>query len=75
MKSPRRVAFFMWTVTWGRILTCDNLKKRGLVLAGWYCMCKADDESVDHFFIHCWAARKLWSLVFHSMGIDWVLPS
>ena len=35
VKAPPRVAFFMWTVAWGRILTCDNLKKRGLVLAGW----------------------------------------
>uniref|UniRef100_A0A2N9HMI8 Reverse transcriptase zinc-binding domain-containing protein n=1 Tax=Fagus sylvatica TaxID=28930 RepID=A0A2N9HMI8_FAGSY len=32
VKAPPRVAFFMWTVAWGRILTCDNLKKRGLVL-------------------------------------------
>ena len=32
VKSPRRVAFFMWTVAWGRILTCDNLRKRGLVV-------------------------------------------
>uniref|UniRef100_A0A2N9J584 UBC core domain-containing protein n=1 Tax=Fagus sylvatica TaxID=28930 RepID=A0A2N9J584_FAGSY len=29
VKSPRRVAFFMWTVAWGRILTCDNLRKMG----------------------------------------------
>ncbi len=45
------------------------------MLAGWCCMCKVDDESVDHLFIHCWAARMLWSLVFRSVGIDWVLPN
>jgi hypothetical protein len=38
-------------------------------------MCKVDDESVDHLFIHCWAAWMLWSLVFRSVGIDWVLPN
>ena len=70
VKSPRRVAFFMWKVTWGWILTYDNLKRRGLVLVGWCCMCKADDELVDHLFIHFWAAQKLWSLVFRSVGID-----
>jgi hypothetical protein len=69
VKSPRRVAFFMWTVAWGRILTYDNLRKRGLVLVGW-CLSKNDDESVDHLFIHCWAARMLWSLVFRAVGID-----
>uniref|UniRef100_A0A2N9GY16 Reverse transcriptase zinc-binding domain-containing protein n=1 Tax=Fagus sylvatica TaxID=28930 RepID=A0A2N9GY16_FAGSY len=25
VKAPPRVAFFVWTATWGRILTCDNL--------------------------------------------------
>jgi hypothetical protein len=75
VKSPRRVAFFMWTVAWGRILTCDNLRKRGFVLASWCCMCKGDDESVDHLFIHCWAARRLWSSVFRAVGIDWVFPN
>jgi hypothetical protein len=59
VKSPRRVAFFMWTVAWGRILTCDNLRKRGFVLARWGYMCKNDDELVDHLFIHCCAAWLL----------------
>jgi hypothetical protein len=45
------------------------------VLARWCCTCKDDDESVDHFFIHCRAARVFWSLVFRSVGIDWVLPN
>jgi hypothetical protein len=29
VKAPRRVAFFMWTVAWGQILICDNLRKKG----------------------------------------------
>uniref|UniRef100_A0A2N9FDA3 Protein DETOXIFICATION n=1 Tax=Fagus sylvatica TaxID=28930 RepID=A0A2N9FDA3_FAGSY len=28
-KAPQRVSFFVWTATWGRILTCDNLMRRG----------------------------------------------
>ncbi len=64
----------MWTVAWDRILTCDNLRKRGFVLAGWCCLCKAADESVDHLFLHFRIARVIWSLVFRSVGIDWVLP-
>jgi hypothetical protein len=27
VKAPPRVAFFVWTATWGRILTCDNLMR------------------------------------------------
>jgi hypothetical protein len=74
VKAPPRVAFFMWTVAWGWILTCDNLKKRGFVLAGWCCMCKNAEESVDHLLLHCWAARQLWNFVFQFVGIVWVLP-
>uniref|UniRef100_A0A2N9FRJ8 Reverse transcriptase domain-containing protein n=1 Tax=Fagus sylvatica TaxID=28930 RepID=A0A2N9FRJ8_FAGSY len=75
VKAPPRVAFFMWTVAWGRILTCDNLKQRGLVLAGWCCMCKNADESVNHLLLHCGVARQLWSFVFQFVGIEWVIPS
>uniref|UniRef100_A0A2N9FD38 SMP-LTD domain-containing protein n=1 Tax=Fagus sylvatica TaxID=28930 RepID=A0A2N9FD38_FAGSY len=41
VKAPRRVAFFVWTAAWGKILTCDNLMRRGYSwLAGWCCMCR-----------------------------------
>uniref|UniRef100_A0A2N9FC99 Reverse transcriptase domain-containing protein n=1 Tax=Fagus sylvatica TaxID=28930 RepID=A0A2N9FC99_FAGSY len=74
LKAPPRVAFFMWTVAWGRILTCDNLKKRGFMLAGWCCMCKSADETVDHLLLHCRMARHLCNFVFQFVGVDWVLP-
>ena len=45
------------------------------MLAGWCCMCKNADETVDHLLLHCCAARHLWSFVFQFVGIDWVLPS
>ena len=73
VKAPPRVSFFMWTVAWGWILTCDNLKKKGFVLASWCCMCKNAEETVDHLLLHCWVARQLWNFVFLFVGIDWVL--
>ena len=30
VKVPRRVAFFVWTVVWGKILTMDNLGRPGM---------------------------------------------
>ena len=74
VKAPLRVAFFMWTVVWGRILTCDNLKKKGFMLAGWCCMCKSANETVDHLLLHCRMGRHLWNFVFQFVGVDWVLP-
>jgi hypothetical protein len=34
-KAPRRACFFVWTAAWNKILTCDNLSKRGYTLTSW----------------------------------------
>ena len=34
VKAPRRISFFTWTAARGKILTCDNLMRRGHILAG-----------------------------------------
>uniref|UniRef100_A0A2N9F8U3 Reverse transcriptase domain-containing protein n=1 Tax=Fagus sylvatica TaxID=28930 RepID=A0A2N9F8U3_FAGSY len=34
-KVPPRVAFFSWIAAWGKALTIDNLRKRGLIIQSW----------------------------------------
>ena len=63
-KAPPRVAFFIWMAAWGKILTCDNLMRRGYTMVGWYCMCQCDGETVDHLLLHCPAIQSLWNFVF-----------
>jgi|UniRef100_A0A2N9FF34 hypothetical protein len=75
VKAPRRISFFLWTAARGKILTCDNLMKRGHVLAAWCCMCKKGWETVDHLLIHCEVAAALWGFIFQRFGIQWVLPA
>ena len=53
MKVPKKVSFFLWTTTLGKILTLDNLTKRGFSLVNWCCMCRSNAETVDHLLIHC----------------------
>jgi hypothetical protein len=73
-KAPQRVSFFVWTAAWGRILTCDNLMRRDYTMAGWCCMCHCDGETVDHLLLHCPEVHALWSFVFRSFHIQWVIP-
>ena len=40
----------------------------------WCIMCRCNGETVDHLLLHCGKAYRLWSLVFRSFGISWVLP-
>jgi hypothetical protein len=74
VKVPPRVSFFVWTITLRKILTLDNLRKRGLIVVGWCCMCKKSEESMDHFLLHCEVARNLWSALFTLFDVTWVMP-
>jgi hypothetical protein len=73
-KVPPRVAFFIWTVALGRILTADNLRRSNIILVDWCCLCKEDGETIDHLFLHCKVARELWNSVFNLFGMAWVMP-
>ena len=74
IKVPSRVSFFLWTATRDSILTIDNLVKRNLSLVNWCCLCRCDEETVDHLLIHCKFAHGLWSEVFLMFGLQWVMP-
>ena len=69
VKAPRRVSFFLWSAAWGKILTCDNLMRRGFAMAGWCCMCRSVGETRPHLLIHCVMASDLWHLVLRSFGV------
>ena len=73
VKAPRRVSFFVWTTALGKILTADNLRKSSYFIVDWCCMCRCDGEFVNHLLIHCGVALQLWSFVFRSFGVAWVL--
>ena len=74
VKAHRHVSFFVWTVVWDKILAGDNLRDRGFDFVDWCIMCCCNGETVDHLLLHCEKAYRLWSLVFRSFGISWVLP-
>ena len=71
---PKRVSFFAWEAIWGRILTMDQLKRRGWALPSRCYLCKADEELANHVLICCPKATMIWHLIFALFGVHWFCP-
>ena len=72
--APVKVAFLVWEASHEKILTIDNLQKRGITLVNRCFMCKVDVESVDHLLLQCKVAWTLWEIAISCLGICWVSP-
>ena len=66
---PSKVDFFAWEASWGRMLTLDNLKRRGRALANRCFLCGEGEETIDHLLIHCSKTRILWELLLAIFGV------
>ena len=71
---PPRLRFFGWEASWGKVLTLDQLKRRGRALANRCFLCEEDEEDINHLLLHCIKARMLWDLLFAIVGTSWVAP-
>ena len=72
VKALPRIAFFIWTALC-KILTIDNLRRQGLTLVNWCCLCKKSEEIVNHLFIHCEFTSEIWHLVLVLFGVSWAM--
>ena len=65
--------FFAWEVSWGKILTLDQLKRKVWSITNKRFLCCVEKESIDHILIYCIKVRVLWELLFTLFGVIWVL--
>ena len=70
---PPKVAFFAWEASWDKILTLDQLQRRGYSLANRCFLCLFEVETVDHLLLYCAKTRVLWNLLFSLFGVAWIL--
>ena len=73
-KAPPRVVAFGWISLRRRILTLDNLRKRGKIIVNACPMCLEEEETVDHLLLSCKCAIKIWNSVISWFGCKWALP-
>lgn len=72
-KASPRVSFFAWQASKDRILTIDNLIKRGIVLTKKCFLCKNNAESSNHLLFWCPITYNLRTMVYGLLGICWVM--
>jgi hypothetical protein len=53
----------MWLALEDKILTWNNLIKRGKVGPSIYVLCCSNEDSMDHIFTECKTTRKIWSII------------
>lgn len=66
-----KINFFWWMTLHGKVLTIDNLKRRGFMLANKCVMCSCAEESINHLFIHCTFASGVWYKVLQKFNLAW----
>ena len=71
---PLKIGVFSWEAAWGKVLTFDQLKSRGMNFANRCFMCKEEEETINHLLTHCKSAKMLWDLFLSIVGISWVFP-
>ena len=72
--APPKTGVFAWEAVWGKVLTLDQLKRRGMTFVNRCFMCEEEEETIDHLLIHCKIAKMLWDLFLSIIGISWVFP-
>ena len=69
---PLKVVFFTWDVWWDKILTMNQLKKRGFSMTSRCPFCGEAKEAFEHLLIHCPNIWCMWSALFSLSGDCWV---
>ena len=57
-----------------KILTMNQLQKRGFSLASRCPLCKEAEETMEHLLIHCPKIWSMWTILFNLSGGGWVCP-
>ncbi|XP_058082428.1 uncharacterized protein LOC131230536 [Magnolia sinica] len=72
---PPKLSAFTWLVCKKKILTIDNLRKRGMVLTNICLCCMRDEEYVNHLLLHCPFISEIWPDLLLRFNMSWVFPN
>jgi hypothetical protein len=67
---PLKLKLFTWLLVENKILTWENLQRRGYNGLGWCVLCNQNWESTFHLFVDCSFVRTVWSTLHTHRNIS-----
>lgn len=64
-----KIKFFNWTFLKGKILTAENIRKKGILGPSIYCLCRAVDERSHHLFFDYPFTQSYWTQLISPLKI------
>ena len=71
---PTKVSFFTWEVWWDKMLTMDQLKRRGHYIASKCPFCRKNEEALEHLLVHCPMIWGFWAALTSITRANWACP-
>ena len=61
--SIAKINSFIWTLMHNKLLTTENLRKRGIAGPSRCALCNSEAETSNHIFLQCSISLKFWQCV------------
>lgn len=58
---PSKVSFLVWLIVRDKVLSQENLKKKGIAMAERCALCRNSSENRSHLFQDCPYSFKIWN--------------
>jgi ribonuclease HI len=67
---PLKIKLFMWLLFEQKILTWENLYKRGILGPSRCVLCGTQEENLKHLFVDCIFTKNIWATILLELKID-----
>jgi hypothetical protein len=67
---PLRIKLFSWLLFENKILTWDNLSKRGFCGPSRCVLCGEEEESINHLMVYCSFSKDVWEFILNVFQIQ-----
>ncbi|KAG9446327.1 hypothetical protein H6P81_012455 [Aristolochia fimbriata] len=75
LKGPPKAQFLLWVALHKKMLTRENLSRRGMTLQTTLCpVCGLTTETVDHITLHCSNSWNIWMALTEMFGFHFCAP-